>query len=135
MPGLLAWLETVVIKAFLSAVLQNRPVRHHYRRIGGAVQRHIRKIRGSRDLSCSGTVAAVPEFSITKGRSVLMTAKRKWSAEVTEHSDALDLEEHVFESHDPKKIAGSLKRSAEHSDRRKAEPFQSAMSMPNFYIN
>ncbi|MGX9177201.1 DUF3175 domain-containing protein [Mesorhizobium sp. BHbdii] len=64
-----------------------------------------------------------------------MTGKRKWSAEVTEHSDALDLEEHVFESHDPKKIAASLKRSAEHSDRRKAEPFQSAMSMLNFYIN
>ncbi|MET3577747.1 hypothetical protein ABID19_000762 [Mesorhizobium robiniae] len=64
-----------------------------------------------------------------------MTAKRKWSAEVTEHSDALDLEEHVFESDDPKKIAASLKRSAEHSDRRKAEPFQSAMSMLNFYIN
>ncbi len=64
-----------------------------------------------------------------------MTAKRKWSAEVAEHSDALDLEEHIFESHDPKKIAASLKRSAEHSDRRKAEPFQSAMSMLNFYIN
>ncbi|RWN38785.1 DUF3175 domain-containing protein [Mesorhizobium sp.] len=64
-----------------------------------------------------------------------MTAKRKWSAEVNEHSDALDLKEHVFESHDPKKIAASLKRSAEHSDRRKAEPFQSAMSMLNFYIN
>nr|WP_181170943.1 DUF3175 domain-containing protein [Mesorhizobium sp. B2-1-3] len=64
-----------------------------------------------------------------------MTAKRKWSAEVTEHSNAMDLEDHVFESHDPKKIAASLKRSAEHSDRRKAEPFQSAMSMLNFYIN
>jgi hypothetical protein len=64
-----------------------------------------------------------------------MTAKRKWSAEVTEHSDALDREEHIFESHDPRKIAASLKRSAEHSDRRKAEPFQSAMSMLNFYIN
>jgi hypothetical protein len=64
-----------------------------------------------------------------------MTAKRKWSAEVTEHSNAMDLEEHVFESHDARKIAASLKRSAEHSDRRKAEPFQSAMSMLNFYIN
>ncbi len=61
--------------------------------------------------------------------------KRKWSHEVTEHSDALDLEDHVFESDDAKKIAVSLKRSAEHSDRRKAEPFQSAMSMLNFYIN
>jgi hypothetical protein len=61
--------------------------------------------------------------------------KEKWSADVTERSDALDLEEHIFESHDPKKIAASLKRSAEHSHRRKAEPFQSAMSMLTFYIN
>ncbi len=64
-----------------------------------------------------------------------MSAKEKWSADVSEHSDALDLEEHIFESDDPKKIAASLKRSAEKSGRRKAEPFQSAMSMLNFYIN
>ena len=64
-----------------------------------------------------------------------MTAKKKWSAEVTEHSDAMDLENHVFESDDARKIAASLNRSAEHSLRRKAEPFQSAMSMLNFYIN
>ena len=62
-----------------------------------------------------------------------MTARKKWSAEVTENSDALDLEEHIFESDDAKKIAASLKHSAAHSD--KAEPFQSAMSMLNFYIN
>jgi hypothetical protein len=61
--------------------------------------------------------------------------KEKWSADVTDHSDALDLEDKVFEKHDPKEIAASLKRSAEHSHRRKAEPFQSAMSMLNFYIN
>ena len=64
-----------------------------------------------------------------------MTAKRKWSADVTEHSDAMDLEDHIFELDDARKIAVSLKRSAERSDRRKAEPFQSAMSMLNFYIN
>jgi Protein of unknown function (DUF3175) len=64
-----------------------------------------------------------------------MTAESKWSADVTAHSDAMDLEDHIFESRDAKKIAASLKRSAEHSDRRKAEPFQSAMSMLNFYIN
>jgi hypothetical protein len=62
-------------------------------------------------------------------------AARKWSAEVTEHSNALDLEQDVFEQDDPKKIADSLKRSAEHSQRRKAGPFQSAMSMLTFYIN
>jgi hypothetical protein len=59
----------------------------------------------------------------------------KWSAEVTEHSDALDLERDVFKSNDPKKIARSLKASAEHSRRRKATPYRSAMSMLTFYIN
>ncbi|WP_149536890.1 DUF3175 domain-containing protein [Siccirubricoccus phaeus] len=61
--------------------------------------------------------------------------QQKWSGEVTEHSNAMDLEPHVFESRDPAKIARSLKHSAEESDRRKASPFQSAMSMLNFYIN
>ena len=59
----------------------------------------------------------------------------KWSADVTDHSDALDLEEGIFRSNDPKHIARSLKRSAEQSHRRKAEPFRSAMSMLTFYIN
>lgn len=60
---------------------------------------------------------------------------RKWSGEVTEHSNALDLQSGVFEKDDPKAIARSLKRSAEHSKRRKAEPYRSAMSMLTFYIN
>lgn len=59
----------------------------------------------------------------------------KWSGEVTGHSDALDLEEDVFKSDDPARIAASLKRSAERSKRRKAEPFRSAMSMLTSYIN
>ena len=59
----------------------------------------------------------------------------KWSGEVTKHSDALDLEKDVFRSDDPRSIAESLKRSAERSKRRKAEPFRSAMSMLTFYIN
>ena len=54
---------------------------------------------------------------------------------MTERSDALDLEHGVFARADPKAIARSLKRSAEHSDRRKSEPFRSAMSMLTFYIN
>ena len=61
--------------------------------------------------------------------------KKCWSGEVTKHSIALDLEEGVFMRDDPKKIAESLKKSAEESSRRKAKPFQSAMSMLNFYIN
>lgn len=60
---------------------------------------------------------------------------RKWSAEVNEKSDALTLEDGVFEIDDPEKIAASLKRSAESSSRRKSEPFRSAMSMLTFYIN
>jgi hypothetical protein len=60
---------------------------------------------------------------------------RKWSARVTRESDALDLERKVFAQKDPKKIAASLKRSAEHSKRRKSSPFRSAISMLTFYIN
>ena len=61
--------------------------------------------------------------------------QHKWSHEVTEHSDALDLERGVFTMDDPKAIAQSLKRSAEHSTRRKGTPLQSAMGMLTFYIN
>jgi hypothetical protein len=64
-----------------------------------------------------------------------MTTPKKWSQGVTEHSDALDLEPHVFEGKDPAKIAHSLKQSAEKSRRRKGSPLQSAMSMLTFYIN
>jgi hypothetical protein len=61
--------------------------------------------------------------------------EEKWSQDVTEHSDALDLEDSVFKKDDPKEIAKSLKRSAEHSERRKGTPLQSAMGMLTFYIN
>lgn len=62
-------------------------------------------------------------------------SKKKWSQEVTEHSHALKLEEGVFTWKDPKKIAESLKKSALNSTLRKTTPYQSAMSMLNFYIN
>jgi hypothetical protein len=54
---------------------------------------------------------------------------------VTEHSDALDLQHGVFKLGSAKKIAASLKRSAEHSSRRKAGAYRSALSMLTFYIN
>ena len=60
---------------------------------------------------------------------------RRWSGEVTRRSNALDLEAKVFKQRSPRRIALSLKRSAESSTRRKAAPYQSAMSMLNFYIN
>ncbi len=59
----------------------------------------------------------------------------KWSQDVTEHSDALDLERDVFRQDDPKAIARSLKKSAEASHRRKSSPYRSAMSMLTFFIN
>jgi len=60
---------------------------------------------------------------------------RRWSQRVTETSHALDLEPGLFSLADPRQIACSLKRSAERSRLRKADPFRSAMSMLNFYIN
>jgi len=62
-------------------------------------------------------------------------SKNRWSARVTRESDALDLEKGVFTSGSAKKIALSLKRSAERSHRRKSSPYRSAMSMLTFYIN
>ena len=63
------------------------------------------------------------------------TRRRYWSAEETRTSDALDLEARVFRGRDPRRIAASLKRSAEASRRRKGTPYQSAMSMLTFYAN
>ena len=60
---------------------------------------------------------------------------KKWSKAVTEHSNAMDIEKDVFKQKDPKKIAESVKQSAEKSKRKKSGPFQSAMSMINFYEN
>ena len=63
------------------------------------------------------------------------SGKKKWSQRVTQTSDALNLEEGVFTLESPRMIARSLMRSADKSQRRKAEPFRSAMSMLTFYIN
>ncbi|SRR6266540_1814433 len=58
-----------------------------------------------------------------------------WSRHVMETSNALDLDKGVFTWDDPRRIARSLKRSAERSQRRKSSPFRSAMSMLTFHIN
>ena len=63
------------------------------------------------------------------------TSPRRWSQRVTRESDALDLEKGVFKQSSAKKIASSLKRSAEHSSRRKSGAYRSALSMLTFYIN
>jgi hypothetical protein len=65
----------------------------------------------------------------------MKTKKKKWSAQVTRHSNAMDLKKNVFTQSDPKKIARSVKASAARSIRRKAPPKRSAMSMLTFYVN
>ena len=71
----------------------------------------------------------------TASRKATKRPARKWSARVTERSDAMTLEDSVFKQRSAAAIARSVKRSAERSHRRKAAPFRSAMSMLNFYIN
>jgi hypothetical protein len=62
-------------------------------------------------------------------------AAKKWSSKVTRESHALALDQGVFTWKSPKRIAASLKRSAEASKQRKASPYRSALSMLTFYIN
>jgi len=68
-------------------------------------------------------------------RKARKASSRRWSQRVTEQSDALDLDRGVFKLTSAKKIATSLKRSAEHSARRKSGAYRSALSMLTFYIN
>ncbi len=70
----------------------------------------------------------------SSGNSSGKTGSR-WSHHVMETSDAMDIEHDIFKSGSAQAIAESLKRSSTHSRRRKGTPFQSAMSMLNFYIN
>lgn len=62
-------------------------------------------------------------------------SKRNWSSKVTRESRALILDQRVFTWKSPKRIAISLKKSADTSRNRKGTSYQSAMSMLNFYIN
>lgn len=81
------------------------------------------------------TAGAGTTFSHKPGAGRRAGGARKWSGRVTRESDALDLDGGVFKLTSPKRIAASLKRSAERSKRRKANPYRSAMSMLTFYIN
>lgn len=70
-----------------------------------------------------------------KSKAPTRSKTRRWSARVRQRSNALDLQPKVFKSTNPRRIALSLKRSAQASKRRKGTPYQSAMSMLNFYVN
>ena len=72
---------------------------------------------------------------MAKAQAKRQKTGRRWSADVTRHSHALDLEKNVFAQSSPERIAASLKHSAETSKSRKADPFRSAMSILTFYIN
>jgi hypothetical protein len=92
-----------------------------------ATRKTARKNTGktmARKASSSRTKSAAPK-----------TSPKRWSQRVTRESDALDLKHGVFKLTNPKKIAASLKRSAERSSRRKAGAYRSALSMLTFYIN
>jgi Protein of unknown function (DUF3175) len=70
-----------------------------------------------------------------KTTTTTKASPKRWSQRVTQESDALDLKQGVFKLTSAKKIATSLKRSAEQSSRRKAGAYRSALSMLTFYIN
>ena len=82
----------------------------------------------------TGTTSRSAKTS-ARGKDAKRGGAKRWSQRVTDTSDALDLKQGVFKLSDPKKIAASLKRSAETSDRRKTGAYRSALSMLTFYIN
>jgi hypothetical protein len=88
-----------------------------------------RKAARSREAPARKTNPARKKLSSRK------TSPKRWSQRVTQQSNALDLEPGVFTLRDPKRIAASLKRSAERSSRRKTSAYRSALSMLTFYIN
>lgn len=102
---------------------------------------HVRKTTHSRKTTARKTAARKTTRRKTSARrstarkSTKRATPKRWSQRVTSESDALDLKQGVFKLTSAKKIAASLKRSAEHSSRRKTGAYRSALSMLTFYIN
>ncbi|WFU73011.1 DUF3175 domain-containing protein [Bradyrhizobium sp. CB2312] len=97
---------------------------------------HVRKTTHSRKASTHKTARRKTSARRSTARkSTKRAAPKRWSQRVTKESDALDLKQGVFKLTSAKKIAASLKRSAEHSSRRKTGAYRSALSMLTFYIN
>jgi Protein of unknown function (DUF3175) len=93
---------------------------------------HVRKTTHSRKTAARKKTSARRS---TARKGTRGAAPKRWSQRVTKESDALDLKRGVFTLASPKRIAASLKRSAEHSSRRKTGAYRSALSMLTFYIN
>ena len=83
----------------------------------------------------SRKTTARKKTSSARRKPAAKASPKRWSQRVTRESDALDLKRGVFSLRDPKRIAASLKRSAERSSRRKSGAYRSALSMLTFYIN
>jgi hypothetical protein len=83
----------------------------------------------------SRKTATRKKTSSARRKPAAKASPKRWSQRVTRESDALDLKRGVFSLRDPKRIAASLKRSAERSSRRKSGAYRSALSMLTFYIN
>lgn len=98
---------------------------------------HVRKRTHSRNSGPrkSGRRKTSTRRSTIARKSTKRAAPKRWSQRVTKESDALDLKQGVFKLTSPRKIAASLKQSAEHSSRRKTGAYRSALSMLTFYIN
>jgi hypothetical protein len=60
---------------------------------------------------------------------------KKWSAEVTAHDNPLDLEPGLFANGSAQQIAAALRKSAEDPRRHSDDPYRTAMSMLDFYVN
>ncbi|WP_074116915.1 DUF3175 domain-containing protein [Bradyrhizobium sp. AS23.2] len=97
---------------------------------------HVRKTTHSRKTASRKTDRRKTSARRSSTRkSSKRAAPKRWSQYVTKESNALDLKRGVFKLTSAKKIAASLKRSAEHSSRRKTGAYRSALSMLTFYIN
>ena len=95
-----------------------------------------RKVRSRKTATRkTGKTTARKTSAARSGSSAKKPSPKRWSQRVTRESDALDLKQGVFKLTDPRKIAASLRRSAERSSRRKAGAYRSALSMLTFYIN
>jgi hypothetical protein len=106
------------------------------RRTAPARKAAARKTTRNKTTRNKARTTTVRKAGSARGKSSPKKASSKrWSQRVTRESDALDLKGGVFTLRDPKRIAASLKRSAEHSSRRKSGAYRSALSMLTFYIN
>jgi hypothetical protein len=108
-------------------VEQRRKQTHSHKTAARNLTRKTSRTRAGR----SGSIRKKASAKKSLGKP----SPKRWSQRVTQESDALDLKRGVFKLTDPKRIAASLKRSAERSSRRKTSAYRSALSMLTFYIN